>query len=210
MINLHELLNELSAQRPVFHSEADFQHALAWHIHTRHPDLRIRLEYRPSRIEQKTYVDIWLEDGDSTCAIELKYKTRALQVTVGDEPFNLLNQGAQDIARYDFCKDICRVESLAAAYPGLTGYAVFLTNDQTYWNVSRRENNYDDAFRIHEASRLINNLEWSEKASDGTTKGRDETLRLRSDYEMTWGGYSSVDGEKGTDFRALVVAISSQ
>jgi hypothetical protein len=33
MIDLDELLRALSQERPVFHSERDFQHAIAWRIH---------------------------------------------------------------------------------------------------------------------------------------------------------------------------------
>ena len=34
----------LARVRPLFHSEADFQHAFAWQLHSAHPDARIRLE----------------------------------------------------------------------------------------------------------------------------------------------------------------------
>jgi hypothetical protein len=33
MIDLDDRLLSLSRQRSIFHSEADFQHALAWYIH---------------------------------------------------------------------------------------------------------------------------------------------------------------------------------
>jgi hypothetical protein len=43
---LPDVLAELSGQRPIFHSEADFQLAFAWTIQTRHPVAKIRLEQR--------------------------------------------------------------------------------------------------------------------------------------------------------------------
>lgn len=43
------LLPGLAGERPVFHSEADFQQALAWAVHVAHPGLRVRLETRPVR-----------------------------------------------------------------------------------------------------------------------------------------------------------------
>ncbi|GIQ70102.1 hypothetical protein DUZ99_18335 [Xylanibacillus composti] len=46
-MELKKILAELAKERPVFSSEADFQHALAWHIHTYDPHAKIRLEYRP-------------------------------------------------------------------------------------------------------------------------------------------------------------------
>ena len=33
----------LARMRPLFHSEADFQHAFAWQLRSAHPDARIRL-----------------------------------------------------------------------------------------------------------------------------------------------------------------------
>lgn len=43
------LLDELASTRPIFHSEADFQHALAMLIARQHPTARLRLETRPHR-----------------------------------------------------------------------------------------------------------------------------------------------------------------
>ena len=33
MLDISDLMTGLAVSRKVFHSEADFQHALAWHIH---------------------------------------------------------------------------------------------------------------------------------------------------------------------------------
>ena len=40
---MHDILTDLAEKRSIFHSEADFQHALAWEMHRREYD--IRLEY---------------------------------------------------------------------------------------------------------------------------------------------------------------------
>ena len=47
MLNLNhikKLMVELSKERRLFHSEADFQHALAYLIHQKYPNTQIRLE----------------------------------------------------------------------------------------------------------------------------------------------------------------------
>ena len=64
--------------------------------------------------------------ADWSVAIELKYFTRALTVPAGDERFELLHHGAQDISRYDFVRDVERVESVVNTRPGVTGYALDL------------------------------------------------------------------------------------
>lgn len=205
ILDLVEVLKALAAQRPVFHSEADFQHALAWIIHEQHPGAKVRLEYRPRELKEKAYIDIWVEYLGAIYAIELKYKTRGLQVTVGEEPFNLLDQNAQDQARYDFCRDIGRIETLAGASPGLVGFAVFLTNDRGYWRMSGRDGNVDSAFRMHEDAKLTGKLEWAGHASDGTKSGRVNAICLNGEYSLKWMIYSKCGDGRNSEFRMAVV-----
>jgi len=42
--NIEKVLVSLSRDRPVFHSEKDFQFALAWKIHEMYPRAQVRLE----------------------------------------------------------------------------------------------------------------------------------------------------------------------
>ena len=57
MIDITDVLDELSKNRPVFHSEADFQHALGWKIHEKYPDFNIRLEKRVNLNANEIYLD---------------------------------------------------------------------------------------------------------------------------------------------------------
>ena len=118
MIDVSDIMRALSVRRPVFHSEADFQHALAWEVHRAHPDLKIRLEYRPPDFGRR-YLDVWLTGCDGSMAVELKYFTRRLECSSGGEAFSLLDQGAQDISRYDFLKDVERFEELVTLLPSV-------------------------------------------------------------------------------------------
>ena len=45
----------------------------------------------------QAYVDVWVEDGNQTLAVELKYKTAELSVQHDGEKFELMSQAAQDI-----------------------------------------------------------------------------------------------------------------
>jgi hypothetical protein len=110
MINVEAAIQDLQGQRPLFHAEADFQHALAWEIHRLNPSVKVRLEINLSTMGQREYLDILVQDDDATCAIELRYKTAKFDAVYNGEEFHLLNHGAQDIGRYDVIKDIVRVE----------------------------------------------------------------------------------------------------
>ncbi len=204
------VLTALANHRPIFHSEADFQHAIAWEIHKHMPRASVRLE-RPvevSHLNKRLYVDIWIEQGADVLAIELKYKTRALQVLVENEQYALRSQTAQDLGRYDFIKDIGRVENIVTdRAPHASGYAILLTNDPSYWTQSRNDNTADAKFRLHEGSTLHGGLGWGPGASEGTKRGREELLQLRESYALQWEDYSRpAEGSYGR-FRYLVVGV---
>src|SRR6266511_25084 len=99
MIDLPACLAALARERPLFHSEADFQHALAWYLHTLEPAARVRLEYRPFP-DEALYLDLWIATPAQILALELKYFTRRLTVTVAGETYALRGQDAQDQHRY--------------------------------------------------------------------------------------------------------------
>ena len=163
------MLKGLSERRPVFHSEADFQLALAWYLHEMIPNCQVRLEFKPFQSE-KMYLDIWLHTLG--IAMELKYVTRELKLKQEGENFVLRNQLAQDTRRYDFIRDISRLEKVVCGLePAKTGFAVLLTNDPSYWRVPRQgwEGMSDAAFRIHEGKTVKGKMKWSERASEGTT-----------------------------------------
>ena len=74
-------LSDLAARRPVFHSEPDFQHGLAWQIQLNYPPAEIRLETRPRR---SVHLDMLIRLGGTRTAVELKYLVAALHITMGE------------------------------------------------------------------------------------------------------------------------------
>ena len=210
-MDLPLLLTKLARKRPLFHSEADFQHALAWEIRERYPDARLRLEYRPALADTRIYVDIWVAFGDGTIAtFELKYKTRRLDLQLDGETYGLLDQGAQDIGRYDLLKDVLRLERLASTFPAVSGVAILLTNDSTYWMAPRTNDTVDAAFRLHEGRTFAGRLAWGPGASAGTMRAREVPINLATAYDAGWRDYSSVDTGRNDLFRYLLVNVSNR
>lgn len=206
MLNVDRLLTGLAETRPIFHAEADFQHALAWEIHLAMPDCQIRLEFNASTDSaERRYLDLWLPTEKA--AIELKYCTRNLSAVFADERFALKNQSANDVRRYDFLKDIQRLEQSVERGPAETGVAILLTNDPSYWQRVGRSDTVDAAFRIHEGREITGNLAWSEKAGRGTTKDRAQPITLNGAYTLHWRDYSEVPGQGCSRFRSLAVSV---
>jgi hypothetical protein len=209
MLDFNLLLAGLATKRPVFHSEADFQHALAWELHLVDPNINVRLEYRPPWIDRRQYVDIWVIQGDTETAIELKYKTKKMDISIAGEQFALQNQAAQDIGRYDFVKDIERLERVVAARRQVVGYAIILTNDATYWSHPRKSDTVDSDFRIQEGRTLSGLLNWGPGASEGTRRSRTDSIQLANSYQLAWRDYSAVGDLKDMKFRYAIVQVSN-
>ncbi len=208
-LDIHGLMRELSETRPIFHSEADFQHALAWQIHEAMPDSQIRLEY-PFRHDGNTMnLDIWLPT--ERMAIELKYLAKRLELNFKAERFAMNNHGASDQRRYDFLLDVQRLEYIAnyEDESARAGFAVLLTNDPAYWKSPTIgwESTIDADFRLHEGRKVMGPLMWAAHAGAGSIKGREEPIDIIGSYDLNWRDYSRLGESNNQQFRYLAVMV---
>lgn len=199
LVDIRLSLQKLSKKRGVFYSESDFQHALAWEIHNIYPHYVLRLEKRMDILDTPTYVDMLISYKGQSTVIELKYKTRELFAVVDNEVYWLKGQSAQDQGRYDFLKDVQRLEDITSRYKDTTGYAIILTNDSSYWKQPLSSNTVDASFRIHEGREIVGQLSWGTNASDSTKNGREKDIRLRNTYTAVWSDYSVLNEEEVKD-----------
>lgn len=204
---LHAVIANLAVERPVFHSEADFQHSLAWHLKLVDPAARIRLETRPVRGMR---LDILVESRGRRTALELKYLVKRFHGDVGGEAFDLPDQSAHDISRYDVVKDIVRTESFVADGVADEGRTIVLTNDPAYWPPGRNPETIDAQFRIDEGRVLEGPLQWGDRAGAGTTRSREAVLTLSGTHICTWRDYSKIIDSAGREhlLRYLDLSVS--
>ena len=102
MLDIDGLMASLADRRKVFHSEADFQHALAWQIHEAALESQVRLEVSVIPVEtQRVFLDIW--PPVERIAIELKYVTRRLELVRNQESFALRDHSASPPERRSSC-----------------------------------------------------------------------------------------------------------
>ena len=222
MLDMYGLITNLAKIRPVFHSEADFQHALAWEIQRSHPNQHIRLEFRayrkytdleinrqaaveghtpmfPELFRRKMYLDVWLPKEDT--AIELKYITRRSSITIENETFDLRNHGAHNQRRYDYLLDVQRLEALREIDSSV-GYAILLTNEHLYWQPPEVDT-IDADFRLHQGRTISGELCWRPGSE---MRGRESPIRLTGSYELNWHDYSRIEARQGR-FRFLVISV---
>lgn len=203
-MELLPVIELLRQKRSLFHSEADFQFALAWEIQLLYPTAEIRIEYPPAS-ESNKYIDILVFNKGFVYPIELKYKTKKLSAFAGSDQYNLKNHGAQDLGAYDFVKDICRVELFATHLDGFKyGYVLWLTNDQYYWNAPNNPNAGYADFSVHHGAKKSGTMSWGSHLSAGTIKGREKELHLGNEYDIVWNNYSDLDVKSGVFKYALM------
>lgn len=206
-LNFHEILRSLAVQRPVFHSEADFQHALAWELHSRFPEAGVRLE-RPFAVgENVLHIDIAAQIRGELLVFELKYKTKGVVAGIGSEVFFLQDHRAQPLGRYDVWKDVMRLESLASGQSCMHCFVCFLTNDSAYWSEPRNSGDTSAAFSVHEGRLVSGRLDWAASASRSTKLKREEPLQLRGQYSTHWRDYSTIQAAHHGRFRYLVIEV---
>lgn len=197
------LLEVLAKKRPVFCSELDFQLHLAWEMKARGWDLS--LEHDPQCFDANAAIDILIHTPERV-AIELKYKTSRLECEICGTPLRLKDQAAQDIARYDFIKDIWRIETVVADARAKRGFAIFLTNDGGYWRKGKA-GTADEMFRMFEGRVVAGGeLRWGPKAGAGTMRRREKEILLTRDYALGWKDYSKFETKNGV-FRYLLVEV---
>ena len=203
-VNLTSIIESLKKERQVFHSEADFQFALAWQIQRAYPDAKVRLEYCPAQ-KPNMHIDIVVTLNNKTICIELKYKTLKLNLESDGETYNLKGHGAEDIGKYLFLKDLQRIEMLCDSSSIFSyGYVVFLTNDPTYWKPKRiNKETAAEAFRLHDGAQLHGNLDWGLNTGEGTKRGHEEPIELVGDYDVNWKNYSVVSNGRNGTFKYL-------
>ena len=204
MFDVHQLLRWLSAERPLFRSERDFQSAIAARIEK--AGLDVLLSSRPFPRERR--FDLWLPDLG--VAVELRRKTSRLEVDCGGESFALRTHGAQPRGRCYFLNDLARLERVTLDLPEVKrGIAVLLTNDALYWEPPKTTpDTVDAAFRLHEGRVVSGKMAWSQNASPGTKKDMEEPIILRGSYPLRWRDYGQPFPRTNGRFRYLAVETS--
>ena len=206
-VEIEDALRILSATRPVFHSEADFQLAFAWQVQQMDPAMRVRLE---TGLTAGVHLDIAFARPDlrHSSAIELKFLTRLWKGTVDGELYELKGHGAQDNRSYDVVKDISRIEQLVESGLVNDGAVLVLTNDGAYWRQPKANDIADAAaFRTGEGVVLSGRRNWARDRT-GTGTERAQPLDLRGRYELHWADYATLPGGgPAAQVRQLVVPV---
>jgi hypothetical protein len=214
---IDKCIKDLKGERPIFHSEADFQHSLAIKFEKNKSDYgieKVRLEKRMFISDKRDfYIDIVLiTNSGKEILVELKYKTKETDKIIDKgEEFKLKNHGARDLGGFDFFKDISRIEEFKEKYPQrfLLGYVIFLSNDLRYLESARKDSCYVN-FCLTNGREIIRpvNLDWNVSVKKDWQKRRG-AIKINGHYCLNWDDYSLLMSisKKPYKFKYIVVEI---
>lgn len=226
---IRDLMIELADSHPIFHNESYFQHELAGLLYRKGCCVKKEHPFKLDGTSKR--VDVWLPR--EKLAIELKYWTKKLDQPYETENdfYQLRNQKAQNQKRYDFLRDVQKLERLRKPQPDVRGepnikrgYVVLLTNEPSYWKCpyacheNEHQTNQDRDFHLYKGRKIGNKkLQWrenskGEKPKEGTTKGREDSICLSSPYPyvVKWKLYSDLKiKDQPSKFKYLAFRVPS-
>lgn len=207
----------LASRRPIFHSEADFQHELAMDLDR--AGYSVRLEV-PSVVmlngeKGRMEIDICAIDPSTRdrTAIEVKYVTMPMVINLGGEGYNLRNNWGTNLSRFDCLADYQRVGSLCAGQQARFGFTIFMTNAEDAWAVDAGETHImAQQFSIHDgrvmaAGMALNWVPMNPAVGSVTRKRLPPytPITIPNAATCNWTDYSSLQHPNGR-FRFLMLA----
>jgi hypothetical protein len=221
------LIQSMAGDRPVFHSEADFQHALA--IALMQQGYKVRLEiplaYQLAGKDTTCELDLLVKDSedDTVTVIELKYFKKPFQVTIGNELFDLAGSWGTNLSRFDCWADFRRVGALLNSPDGKRwkinrGFAVSLTNAPEAWTVdTANENTLAKYFSMHQGRVVAANtsLDWHDNPGANSVSPKRlkpyAPIIVPADARCDWYDYSNISAGQPSGnslFRFLLLEVS--
>ena len=138
------------------------------------------------------YIDLVVSDGEQKeyVPIEIKYKTRKLNQTavIFNKTQNgvavLREQGAQDLGRYGFWKDVYRLELVCNTYSTVkNGISLFVTNDPAYIDNPNNTNvNYYSFHMKNGRQKVTGVLDWQNR--NATIAQKHPGFKLAGTYDI--------------------------
>jgi len=198
--DIFTILKSLSKHRLLFHSEADFQHALAWEIRALRPELNVRLEV--PLVDPVGTIDLLVLDRQQRIGIELKFGRGPLACSPNGEAFRLA-ESPPPVIRYEFLQDLERLEAWTASGFLSQAFVLCLSNHPACWETQYRPTTQDQV-RFHDGKVLQGMIGLDPRPRSGSTF---PPIKLRAAYMCQWRDYSQVDTSRYGQFRFLLLAV---
>lgn len=188
---LQKTIEDFSQKGILFSNERQFQLELAFKLKENYSVYLEMLDYSN---KEKKYIDIVVDIGNNELvAIELKYTTLDKNILYMTPSRNVytFKQGAGDIRRFHYLKDVERIEHLIDT-PNVfglqdvrvvKGFAIIMTNDN-YYKQTGEKTQYEKV--------ALNNsreIKAGETLKIGTSGYTNKEIKLKNSYTCNWYDY---------------------
>jgi len=236
---IRKSLELLKIDRPIYHSEDDFKFSFSkvlqeelgknYTIRLERPEEILMLKRDGTTKVARAPIDIVVINKITSefYPIELKYKTKKYETIHQNEKYKLTEQGATDIGRFSFRKDIYRIEQLVKN-KSIQGFFIVITNENKYLQNISNKDTLDKNFSFHNNAILDKeDKSWNYKKQLASgyslnddfkliknnklhwTSTGDEfyKLNLKNTYEIKWETYSKFEN---TEMYISIIEIRQQ
>ncbi len=141
--------------------------------------------------DSNLYIDIVVVKDGEYFPIELKYKLKNVDVSVDrfGQPFEKIvrHQGAQDLGCYGFWRDVKRIECVTKIFnPRVKGgLAIFLTNDQHYWEGDVKKGSGHIEFSLSNKAVQTDSKCWQNKGKAAMAQSLID-FKVKKVYNVAW------------------------
>lgn len=164
-------------------------------------------------------VDIVVEKDGEFVPIELKYKTKEIKAPTVERFGKQLNcsnisliknQGAENMGKYDFWRDVRRIELLISKFAKVkNGLVLFITNDE-YYSLPSREGAICAKFSMENGIHGVDK-HWSTANGNNPASPSRPGFSLSKQYGIEWVGLTqhnfAWDKNDNTKFNYLLINI---
>ncbi len=210
---IKDIIAFLQSNTKLFFNERDLQMNLAVYLSKKYnitTECGLSLNVSDSEIpdnmrsidgkDHKMRIDLVAEMGGVYVPIEIKYTLTNKKGSLPDEIPSLFgasgarvieNQGAHNIICYNYWSDVERLEYVKQRYNTAQGIALFVTNDQQYWNLTTNQHVDYYSFRLIDGRDVgdgitSTELDWATPRMKGDKKGHVKPILLHNKYCVRW------------------------
>lgn len=207
-LSMIKVIEELRKTRSLFHSEADFQFALAWKLKELYQDkVDIVLEV-PLNVKSNDRLDILVITKSRKIPVELKYFHSKLDFN----EYHLKKQN--DTWRSQrVLKDLKRIEEFSERENKPNeqeGYVILICNESKYWTPKKGNLAYFN-FRLEDGRTIKakESLDWitMNDSSREKAEGYGDHLTFNNSYTLSWQEYSNIEGLNKGLFKYLLIEL---
>ena len=216
---IRNAMKSMAKSRPVFHGEADFRLSLAREIYRKYktknkkkPLIFSEWPCRQMRIDLAIKKSFQLATAcKADIAFEFKYGPKRWDGQINGVQYNLKNAPEPPVRRYNFWKDVSRLEKLVKAEMIKRGYALIFTHNKAYWEKDEGKKHkgkkYKAGFQLYEGFKVPRKLKWPAGTPCSMKKWKPKPIHLQGKYIPNWQPYFK-DEEQGIEIRYLLLEIT--